>query len=362
MTTQAQPLPIITTRDEVNIDWLYSVLGDRLYGEIISSFEAKRVGNGMMSDCTRILLTYAEPDVKAPSSVVLKHSSPDPTSRETAAKIGLYSYEVSFYRDLAPNVDIYCPEIYFSAINDDGSEFNLVMEDLTPARPGDQMGGSSLEDCELAMKQIAGLHGPYWGQQHLRDVPWLQRRAAFGEMHNSQIGSIATAFKTRYQRYLEPKYLSLIDELVVGYPKAYRDQSPPPTLQHGDFRIDNILFDIHGTVGQMATVDWATIMVGPALTDVSYFIGSSLTTDERQIHERKLVKIYFDALSSYNLAGYGWEQCWTDYCRFALHGLFVAVVAPMSVVQTERGDALFLEMVRRHGNQLIDLDSFRFWN
>ena len=35
----------------------------------------------------------------------------------------------------------------------------------------------------------------------------------------------------------------------------------------------------------------------------------------------------------------------------------MAVAASMMVVQTERGDEMFLTMARRHGAQILDLDA-----
>ena len=61
----------------------------------------------------------------------------------------------------------------------------------------------------------------------------------------------------------------------------------PFAVLHGDYRLDNLLFDPDGA--DVVAVDWQTLAVGPPARDLAYFLGTSLTVDDRRAAERELV-------------------------------------------------------------------------
>jgi len=134
----------------------------------------------------------------------------------------------------------------------------------------------------------------------------------------------------------------------------------PFTVQHADYRLDNMLFGTTEGGYPLAVVDWQTVVWGPPLADASYFLGAGLMPDDRRRHERPLLRLYYDALRARGVDGFSWERCWRDYRRYAFSGFLIAVAASMVVVQTERGDEMFLTMARRHGAQILDLDATKF--
>jgi aminoglycoside phosphotransferase (APT) family kinase protein len=139
------------------------------------------------------------------------------------------------------------------------------------------------------------------------------------------------------------------------------DRSAPRTLQHADFRLDNMLFDVRGNTRPMATLDWQTLTVGPGIVDVAYFLSAGIDPIERRLHEADLVRFYHSELIRRGVRGYGWDDCWRDYRRYTLHGIMMGVVSALSVQRSERGDALFLKMTRGACAQALDHDSFSYW-
>jgi len=82
-------------------------------------------------------------------------------------------------------------------------------------------------------------------------------------------------YKDRYRDALEPEFLALVDKLpdaIIALPVRSVDAA---TLQHADFRLDNILFDVRGNTQPMATLDWQTLTVGPGIVDVAYFLSAA---------------------------------------------------------------------------------------
>ena len=78
---------------------------------------------------------------------------------------------------------------------------------------------------------------------------------------------------------------------------------------HGDYRLDNMLFGAPGAPRPFAAVDWQTVGWGQVMTDASYFLGGSLTLEDRRAHEQELLREYHDALQDHGVRGFGWEEC-----------------------------------------------------
>lgn len=65
-------------------------------------------------------------------------------------------------------------------------------------------------------------------------------------------------------------------------------------LMHGDYRLDNMLFDPDRT--RVTVVDWQTMGIGLPAGDLAYFTATSLAPDLRSAIERDLVDRYHRAL------------------------------------------------------------------
>jgi aminoglycoside phosphotransferase (APT) family kinase protein len=117
------------------------------------------------------------------------------------------------------------------------------------------------------------------------------------------------------------------------------------SLVHGDFRLDNVLFDIKGGAEPVAVLDWQTLTIGNGLTDIGYFLGCGIGDALRRQHERELLDLYCAEMTARG-AALTVEAIWEDYVLGALHGVSTAVFSSAFVVRTTRGDANFLSMAR----------------
>lgn len=321
----------------------------------------KPVGNGLVGDSFRFGLTYDHETPGAPDSLVGKFAAQDPTSKAAGVTLGLYAREVGFYRELASTVRISTPRPYVAELDPETQDFTLLLEDLGPARQGDQLTGCSVEDARTAMLEAAALHGPRWGDPTLADLVWLTSGAAANEMVVGMLGGVVAAFRERYAGVLEPEFMAVCEGLPQIMPAVYADRAGPLTVQHGDFRLDNILFDVKGGARPMATLDWQTVGLGRGLTDVAYFLSAGLSLQARREHEAELVRLYHQALLGHGVAGYDWDACWRDYRRFAVHGVFMAVFSAIAVERTERGDAMFMTMARGGCAQALEHGTYGLW-
>ena len=354
---------LIRSPDAVTCDWLTRVLRRQglLEHGVVESFTTETVGTGQMGTSVRYRMQYGAQEARAPQSVVCKFASADPTSRATGLALRTYEVEVSFYRDLARTVDIRTPQCHFADIDMETGEFVLMLEDLAPSVQGDQLAGCNVEQAALAMEELAKLHAPRWDDARLAALPWLNRNTPETVERTAElVVSLFPGFLDRYGARLQQEHVRVAERLRVSLGNRMRHREAPFVVQHGDYRLDNMLFGSDAGGYPLAVVDWQTAVWGPPLADASYFLGAGLLPDDRRQHERALLRIYYDALIARGVDGFPWERCWRDYRRYAFSGFLMAVGASMLVVQTERGDEMFLTMASRHGTQIVDLDAEEF--
>ncbi len=349
---------IATTPEELTVEWLTEVLraGGHLDGAAVVAVDARPLGTGQMCDSLRMRLTYDGP-TDAPTALVAKLPAADETSRVTAATLRSYEKEVRFYEQLAAGLPIPTPTVFHAALDDDDlSRFVLLLQDLAPAEQGDQLVGCTPAVASDAVRELVGLHAPRWGDPALAGIEWLRGDRETGiTMMSMLLPTLWAGFTERYDADLGPDVRAAGADLFEHLLAYLTPTGGPETVVHGDYRLDNLLLTPGG--GVAGVVDWQTCTVGPALSDVAYFIGAGLSAEDRRAHEDALVRDYHHGLEAAGVTGYDWEQCWTDYRRGTFAGLLMAVAASMLVERTERGDEMFLTMAARHSAHARDLDA-----
>jgi hypothetical protein len=353
-------IPIADTPTALTPDWLTRALQHAgvLEDAVVTAAQLTPVGTGQMCDSARLSLTFDRP-TDAPATIVAKLPAADPTSRATARSLRSYEIEVRFYQQLAPTLPIRTPEIFYGDIDVETASFVLLMEDLAPARQGDQLTGCTPTEAAVAIDELVRLHAPRWGDPTLADLDWLHRDPEQSRMFMlGLLPMLWTNFRERYAERLGPDVHEAGEALFTSLESFLNAASEPWTVVHGDYRLDNLLFSTSGdAAGSVAVVDWQTCAHGPAMNDVAYFIGAGLTPADRRACEADLVRRYHTALVAAGVREYGWDRCWEDHRRGTWAGLIMAVAASMLVEQTERGDEMFLTMAHRHARHALDLDA-----
>lgn len=316
------------------------------------------IGVGMVGTSYRLHLQYDTPDA-GPASIVGKFPAEDELSLATAAGLGLYQAEVGFYRDIRDSVAVRAPRCWHSALDPASGRFLLLLEDMGPARPGNQLTGCTLEDARAAIREAAALHGPRWEDPRLNQIAWMGGREAKQAFMQAAFPRVAAEFQRRYAGILEPDLMAV----CTGYAARVATQADATprhvTVIHGDFRLDNMLFDVMGGREPVAILDWQTCGIGAGMTDVGYFLGAGVGTELRRRHEEELLALYLDELARHGVSDFGRDQAWGDYLRGAFHGVSTAMFAAASVARTERGDAMFLSMARGACQLVLDHDAFQ---
>lgn len=335
-----------THPDAVDPAWLGACLrrAGVLHGASITAIRWEPIGTGQVGDSARFHLTYDRAGA-GPATVAGKFPAADDTSRATAGLFGLYAKEVGFYREIAPRLGVRVPQVLAAEIAGDGIAFVLIFEDLGPARGGNQLAACSAADARAAICQAAALHAPTWNNPALTGLDWLQPRPGQVDQVKALYGNAQAIFRERYADSLDPALMAVCEELNEAQDLWFGRESADKAIVHGDFRLDNMLFDIKGGAEPIAVLDWQTVAVGNPLTDIGYFMGTGIGDELRRTHEDELLALYCGAMT-----GLGVPLCrdaiWDDYVLGALHGISTAVFSAAYVERTERGDANFLSMAR----------------
>ena len=342
--------------ENVTPAWLGSVLGAD-----VRDVDVTPIGTGQTGATYRVSASYATA-VDLPGTFAVKLPAQDDAVRERVA-LG-YRSEVEFYTDVATQMRVPVPGCYYSDISDSGADFVLVLADMAPAVQGDQIAGCTPAEAQLAVDAIAGLHGPSWC-----DPTWLglasismpkpgDEAAAKGLGDVSVMAADITIEKLGPRMSAEDREtlraaMGLVTPWLLAEPDRF-------SLMHGDYRLDNLLFDPDRT--RITVVDWQTMGVGLPTRDLAYFTATSLAPEMRAEIERDLVGRYHEALVGYDVTGYDADTCWRDYRLGVVQAPLISALGFAFAASTERGDEMMLAMFHRGCRAIRELETLELIN
>lgn len=339
------PIPRLPT--DVTAEWLSAALSSRGAPTRVSGVDVAPVGTGQTGATYQIAVSYAANPLSMPDTFVLKLPVADDDVRG-GVTLG-YLSEVAFYARVAGNVAVPTPRCFYSDIADGGADFALLLEDMSPATQGDQIVGSTLGQARLAVTALAGLHAPSWCDPTWLDLAEVSmpmpgdREAAQGLGDVARMAVDMTCDKLGpnvrpEDRETATAAMSLVTPWLMAQPDRY-------SLMHGDYRLDNLLFDPART--RVTVVDWQTMGVGLPARDLSYFTATSLLPELRADVEQGLVDDYHQSLLGYGVTNYDREACWRDYRLGMLQAPLITTLGCAFASSTQRGDEMMTVMLSR---------------
>ncbi len=340
---------VVERPTDLTAEWLTAALGVP-----VRDFDFERIGTGQMSECYRVALTYAD-GASGPNSVVLKVAASDPVSRQTGLALGLYEREVRFYTDVAPGLGGPIAPCHHAAFDAETGAFHLLLGDAAPAVVGNEIQGATVEQALLALSELGRVHAPLLGDAAMANADWLNRESP---MNQAVIGQLYSGFLVRYRDQIAPEHREVCERLVSSFDAYVASETAAQRahgLVHGDYRLDNMLFGESGADRPLTVVDWQTVTWGPAMTDVAYFLGCALPDDTRRDHYEALLRAYHDALGPNALLSL--DDVRDGVRRQSFFGVMMAIVSSMLVAQTARGDEMFMVMLQRHCQHVLDTNA-----
>lgn len=345
--------------DAIDEDWLTEALTRAhvlTQGKVVG-YRREPCGTGQLADSFRFTLDY-DSEGAGPTTVVGKFPSDDATSRAFGQQSGYYRNEIRFYEEIATTLSIAVPAPVHASLADNETDFVLLMEDLSPSRTVDQLVGCTVDEAALVLEQVAAVHAGSWGREDLARKGWLQGTVASFVAVTDNFTTTTTTFAEKFGDLVPEADIAEAAKLNAHH-GAWKDVlTTPQCLWHSDLRADNVLFDVNGTPGTVALLDWQGVGYGCGTIDVAYFLGTSLTTESRRDNERELVEHYHAGLVGHGVEDYNAEQCWDDYRLHAIHGLQTGVFGLGAVKRSARGDEMWRAWIARTAAHTRDLDSF----
>jgi hypothetical protein len=351
---------VLRSHRDVTSEFLTTALRDAAWigDATVVDMDVGTIGAGQMGICARYDLRFDGDVDGAPRRVVGKFAAEDDAARAFMASSG-YRNELCFYQHFVNRVTIRAPRCAYAAIDNDGW-FTLVLEDLAPLEPGDQLVGCTVAQVEAAVQELVGLHAPFWDSPELAQHPcFTGHDLADPSMLAGGLRAVVPGFVERYGHAFAPDEVDFYERFGRA-PEGWIAARPRArSLVHSDYRPDNLLFGEGEGGVRVAAVDWQGFGRGCALSDVSFVIGNALSPDHRRAHEERIVRGYHDALVAAGVADYSFAECWDEYTRSLLSALMTTIFGAMYGARTERGDQMFVVMGGRHARQILDLGADR---
>lgn len=360
-------MEIPTGPQALTAEWLTDVL--RKSGTIsqakVNSFEieARSDEQGITGQLVRLILSYDSHEEDAPQSLMAKFPATDAATRNTFR--GHYIREVRFYKELAPKVKLRTPRCYLSALDMQSGDaetpkFVLLLEDLAPAKSGDWVAGCTLEQAELAIRQIAEFHAAWWDSPELSKMTWLLRPSP---------ASFAQSQK-RYKRQWNPflkkitgrfpdKLLAVGERVGEHYISIMQQlQEPPQTVIHNDYQLGNLFLAAPESSSPLVVIDWQTLAIGLGVFDVACLLGGNIAPQDRRAREMDLLRLYHSILMDNGVQNYAFDQCFNHYrlCMLRLLIRYVLVVGGDHLT-TEQEQMFCNAIVPRYIAAVLDLNA-----
>jgi hypothetical protein len=343
--------------EDVTPAWLGSVLKTEVRDVVVTP-----IGTGQTGATYRVAANYAAEGSDLPTSFAIKLSAQDDAVRERVA-LG-YRSEVEFYSRVADRMAIPVPRSFHSDISEDGADVVLLLADMAPAVQGDQIAGCSPAEARLAVEALAGLHGPSWCDPQWMDLAAIAMPKPGDDDAAKGLGDISKMAADIVIDRLGSKIsaqdqdtlvaaMSSVAPWLMAEPERY-------ALMHGDYRLDNMLFDPDRT--RITVVDWQTVGVGLPGRDLAYFTGTSLEPSLRAEIERDLVEHYHRSLLPFEVNDYDVETCWRDYRLGVVQVPLLVALGTAFASTTERGDDMMLAMLSRGCQAIRELGTLELIN
>lgn len=274
--------------DDVTPEWLSEVLGHSVTSLTIEPLDS---GIGFIGRTARVRMRLDGNDRS--TTVVVKLPGPEGPARTIGNAGAMYEREARFYGEIAPVVGIRVPAPLAVRMDLDRQRFALVLEDLAPARPGDQLAGITEEEAFAAVDAAARLHAGWWARLGATTWPWLPRPAQASAAF--RMGPVDVAdFEEAMGPQLDEDRIRTTGLVSTRLPALLAAAvDPPHTLVHGDYRLDNLLFDDDGVV----VADWQLVAAASdGAADLVLLLASSFDAATRHALTEPLLDFYRERL------------------------------------------------------------------
>ena len=335
--------------NDVNAQWLADATGLDIKTADIGIIG---VGVGVASAVYRAKLTGND----CPESVIVKMPALDEAAVFTSTILRMYIREVRFFKTLAKECPVITPKSYFGEINEETSQFAMVLEDLAGHRIIDQTVGITIDDARRAVDALAKIHAKWWGRAD--GLAADGTTIPFSDPIYPAVLPVVFAEgweKVKKELDLTESIMKVGEKFapaIGGLMSSLMDGVT--TLAHGDFRADNMMFTKNN---EFILYDFQLIGTGSGAYDLAYFLTQSLTPEDASKYEQELFERWLEGLRANGVTDIDRDRLWLQYRGTALFCLVYPVVASRGMDLNEpRSRALVETMNSRFERAFHELD------
>lgn len=248
--------------------------------------------------------------------------------------------EVFFYNHLAHRSGMTVPETWFAHYDLESSRYLLVQEFLDPDCIGDARTMLSRADLTRVLRSMARLHATWWDSPELAELSMVRDQAALmkGGIDRMVSGEIdIPGFVKRYRRLIGPAARRHYSRMAKSKPRPL-PLSGHTTLVHYDISAKNICLPDDPALPPVI-FDWGLLARANPGVDVATFLTYS-TSNEDHDWWPELLHGYLDALATFGVDDYSFDELWLDFRS----GVLMRQVAPVALF-TRSPAALELALV-----------------
>lgn len=332
-----------------------------------------------------------------PATAIVKLPTANRRAFRFAKWMSMHERECLYYRRIARHARIRSPTLLYGDFDADTHRFVLVLEDLRDLEAPVQVAGVSAGRARLAVREIARLHGQFWGA-----------------VQHPALAGCSDVLGPRFRRFMQAAYLLCLPVVLKRFGDAFSPQTRRlvealgpritahyaavaaglRTFVHGDYRAENMFFapEVGGgastgagsaaggssggegaaanvasaggdaTAGDdFALVDWQGCGLGAGLYDVAYFLGTSVVPDERRRVEREALEEYHEIVCRLGARDFTFDDCWRRYRQNMLSVLMPCILACGGLdLDDQRLHALVRSGLERALAAVEDLDAAEF--
>lgn len=312
---------------------IYNLAEDQI--ETVSLVREDQAIKGNLSDSGRLRVKIT----LASGECMMKHWFVKimPPNSQPDGEFNVFLNEIAFYRKILPEMkefieaeglgdyigDFDVPEILYSRADSDGAI--IVLEDVIAdgySHERDENGDKflSVEEMLLAVKSIAKIHAISVALQLQKQVNLNSKHPSLRESGllwtQADMCARLAIMKDHYCEMLQKstkldsptllkRFRNTFDsaerlaELCQKRCSTSESVNQILSLQHGDFHFNNLLFktDCNGNM-KVKICDWQLTYTGKQTGDLSYLLMSSLSPQNRELHEEMIKQEYYNAYNS----------------------------------------------------------------
>lgn len=300
----------ILTPGQITASWLTKTFerNGLEFGEV-AGLEIEPFPGGLSATgkIARLRLRYRESG-SGPATMIAK--MPDPAKLNSIVRAA-YQREIAFYRELAADVGVRVPMMYHGKVSADSAV--ILLEDLSPAIPGDSTKGCSLDDARAAIRSLASMHARWWQSSRISGIDWLWRSGGGDDPDEaaSQIDKGWSLAPPEFREVLPDEVVRLCSKELWFKTVIQMLDERPRTLTHPDFRLDNLFFDRRREPTEVTVIDWGRVTFAPVTQSLAYLLARESGLAPGEIKES--LSLYQAELVKLGVTEYTPEDCMTDF-------------------------------------------------